>query len=139
MKGLLITTTLLSCSMATGAPEWHSVDSSFCSQIKAKGAKVSRRPFSIFEAPSMESKCCEGLKLRAKGKTEPFGYFKILGLDRGRFFLSFDLRTKRVNVPIAVERLVDQGSIAKECEPWSRITVDRGTNEVKWEEWVVVD
>lgn len=139
MKELAVISLLLCCSMATSAQEWYPIESSFCSQIKAKGAKVSGRPFSIFEAPNTDSKCCEGLNLRTKGKTEPFGHFKILGLDRGRYFLSFDLKTKQVNVPISVERLVDKRYIAKECEPTSKITVDKGTNQVKWEEWVIVD
>jgi hypothetical protein len=123
----------------TSAQEWHSIESSFCSQIKAKGAKVSGRAFSIFEAPDKDSKCCEGLNLRSKGKTQPYGYFKILGLDRGRYFLSFDLKTKQVNVPLSVERLVDKRYIAKDCEATSKITVDKGTNQVRWEEWVTVD
>ncbi len=139
MKGLLITTILLSCCIVVSAQEWHVIESSFCSQIKAKGAKVSGRPFSIFEAPNTDSKCCEGLTLKAKGKTEPFGHFKILGLERGHYFLSFDLKTKQVNVPISVERLVDKRYIAKDCEPTSKITVDKSTNQVKWEEWVIVD
>ncbi|MGA2003571.1 MAG: hypothetical protein ABSG70_09325 [Terriglobales bacterium] len=139
MKSLLITAILLSFSIVTSAQEWHSIESSFCSQIKAKGAKVSGRPFSIFEAPDPDSKCCEGLNLKTKGRTEPFGHFKILGLDRGRCFLSFDLKTKQVNVPISIERLVDKRYIAKDCEPTSKITVDKGTNQVKWEEWVIVD
>jgi hypothetical protein len=139
VKCLLVTTILVSCSMVTNAQEWHSIESSFCSQIKAKGAKISGRPFSVFNAPDEESKCCEGLILKTTGKTEPFGYFKILGLDRGRYFLFFDLKTKQVNVPISVERLVDKRNIAKDCEATSKITVDKGTNRVKWEEWVIVD
>ena len=139
MRCRLITTVLLSCSILTGAQEWHSIESSFCSQVVAKGAKVSGRPFSIFEAPNTDSRCCDGLNLKTKGKTELFGYFKILGLDRGRYFLSFDLKTKQVDVPISVDRLVDKRYIAKDCEPTSKITVDKGTNQVKWEEWVIVD
>jgi len=134
-----MTAILLSCSGVTSGQEWHPIESSFCSQIKAKGAKVSGRPFSIFEAPCADSKCCEGLNLKTKGKTAPFGHFRILGLDRGRYFLSFDLKTKQVNVPISVERIVDKRYVTKDCEPTSKITVDRGTNQVKWEEWVIVD
>jgi len=121
------------------AQDWHPIESSFCSQIKAKGAKVSGRPFSIYEAHDADSKCCEGLNLKTRGKTEPFGHFKILGLDRGRYFLSFNLKTKQVNVPISVERLVDKRYITKGCEPTSKITVEKTTNLVKWEEWVIVD
>ncbi len=139
MNGLLITSFVVSCSLLMSAQEWHSVPSSFCSQIKARGAKVSRRPFSIFEAPSADSTCCEGLSLKTKGKTEDFGQFKVLGLSRGRYFLSFDLKTKQVNVPISVNRVIDQRYIAKGCEPDSRITIDKATNGVKWEEWVIVD
>ena len=134
MTRLLITSFVVSCSVLISAQEWHSVASSFCSQIKAKGAKVSRRPFSIFEAPNADSTCCEGLNLKAKGKTEDFGHFKVLDLNRGRYFLSFDLRTKQVNVPISVDRVVDKRYIAKECEPDSKITIDKATNNVKWEE-----
>ena len=139
MRSLFITPLLLSCSIVTSAQEWHSIESSFCSQIKAKGAKVSGRAFSIFEAPDKDSKCCEGLNLRSKGKTQPYGYFKILGLDRGRYFLSIDLKSKQVNLPISVERLVDKRYIAMDCEATSKITVDKGTNQVRWEEWVIVD
>src|SRR5271165_4727 len=50
MKQLLIPSFLLCCSVLMGAQEWHPMASSFCSEIKAKGAKVSKRPFLIFEA-----------------------------------------------------------------------------------------
>jgi hypothetical protein len=139
VRCLSISLLLVSCSIVTSAQEWHSIESSFCSQIKAKGSKVSGRPFSTFEAPDKDSKCCEGLNLRSKWKTEPYGYFKILGLDRGYYFLSFDLKTKQVNVPISVKRLVDKHSIPKDCEATSKITVDKRTNQVKWVEWVIVD
>jgi hypothetical protein len=119
--------------------EWHPVVSSFCSQIKAKGAKVSGRPFSIFVAPDPETKCCEGLSLKAKGKTEDFGHFRVLDLERGRYFLSFDLKTKQVSVPILVDRIVDKRYVVRNCEPTSKITVDKNTNELKWDEWVIVD
>jgi hypothetical protein len=121
------------------AQKRHPVASSFCSEIKAKGAKVSHRPLSIFEAPDAETKCREGLNLKAKGKTEQFGHFKVLDLERGRYFLSFDLKTKQVNVPILVDRIVDKNYIGTDCEPLSRITVNKNTDELKWEEWVIVD
>lgn len=121
------------------AQEWHPVASSFCSEIKAKGAKVSNRPFSIFAAPNPDSKCCEGLNVKVKGKTEDFGHFRVLNLELGRYFLSFDLKTKQVNVPISVNRIVDRRYIGRDCEPLSKITVDKNNNELKWEEWVIVD
>ena len=139
MKFLLITFLLIFCSIAVCAQEWHSVASSFCSQIKAKGAKVSGRPFSIFAATDADTKCCEGLSLKRRGKTEEFGHFRVLDLERGRYFLSFDLKTKQVNVPILVDRTVDKRNVAKDCEPTSKITVDRNADQVKWEEWVIVD
>jgi hypothetical protein len=139
VKSLVTGALLMSCSIVTSAQEWHPMASSFCSQIKAKGAKVSGRPFSIFEASGAESRCCEGLGLKAKAKTEDFGHFRVLDLDRGHYFLSFDLKTKTVNVPILVERHVDKRYFAKECEPTSRITVDKVSNRVSWEEWVIVD
>lgn len=139
MKKLFVGILLISCARLTSAQVWHPVASSFCSEIKAKGAKVSGRPFSIFEAPGADSSCCEGLSLKAKGKTEDFGHFKVLDLGRGRYFLSFDLKTKQVNVPVLVERVVDKRYFAKTCEPTSRITVDKNTSHVTWEEWVIVD
>jgi hypothetical protein len=99
---------LLMCCSIASAQEWHRVPSSFCSQIKASAAKVGYRPFLIFKAPTAETKCCEGLSSMGKGKTERFGNFRVVGLDPGLHFLSFDLKTKQVNVPIAVERLVDK-------------------------------
>ena len=139
MRLPLVTPLLISFSLVTHAQEWHPVASSFCSEIKAKGAKVSHRPFSILAAPDTNSKCCDGLNLKARGKTEDFGHFKVLDLERGRYFLSFDLKAKQVNVPILVDRIVDKSYIGRDCEPLSRITVDKTTNEVKWEEWVIVD
>ena len=121
------------------AQEWHPVASSFCSQIKAKGAKVSGRPLSIFAATDADTKCCEGLNLKAKGKTEDFGHFRVLDLQPGRYFLSFDLKTKDVNVPILVEHIVDKRYVEKDCEPTSKITVDKKTNQLKWDEWITVD
>jgi len=139
VKRLFIGVLLISCSTVTSAQQWHPVASSFCSQIKAKGAKISGRPFSIFEVSGSESRCCEGLSLKAKGKTEDFGHFRVLDLDQGHYFLSFDRKTKQVNVPILVGRHVDKRYFAKECEPTSRITVDKVSNRVSWEEWVIVD
>jgi hypothetical protein len=121
------------------AQEWHPVASSFCSEIKAKGAKVSGRTFRILEARSADTACCQGLSVKASAKTQDFGHFRIVDLERGRYFVSFDLKTKQVNVPISVERVVDKRYIGKECEPTSRITVDKKTNLVSWEEWVIVD
>ena len=121
--------------MIVSAQEWHPVASPFCSQIKAKGAKVSGRPFSVFAAPSDDSRCCKDLSLKLKAKTERFGYFKLTGLDRGRYFVLFDLKTKQVIVPLSVDRLLN----FKDCEPQSRITVEKGTDRLKWEEWVTVD
>ena len=63
----------------------------------------------------------------------------MLDLDAGLYFLSFDLKTKHVNVPISVERLVDKRYVSKDCDPNSKITVDKTTNQVKWEQWVNVD
>jgi len=83
--------------------------------------------------------CCEGLALKATGKTEQFGHFRILGLDRGRYFLNFDLKTKHISVPISVEYLVDKRNVPIDCEPNYKITVDERTNEVKWEESILVD
>jgi len=100
---------------------------------------VAGRPFSILEAPNADSKCCEGLALKAKNKTESFGHFRVLDLARGYYFLSFDLKTKQVNVPISVEWPVDKRYIARDCEPTYRITVSKGTNELEWKEWIVVD
>ena len=139
MKLLFIASMLIPCSVLTSAQDWHRVASSFCSQIKAKGAKVSGRPFSIFEAPSADSTCCEGLTLKTKGKTEDFGHFRALDLDRGRYFLSFDLKTKQVNVPISVEWLFDKRYLPRDCDPTYIITVDRSTNKVDWEERILVD
>jgi hypothetical protein len=139
VREFLIATVLISSFGHAWAQEWHAVPSSLCSQIKAKGAKVSNRPFSIFEAPEAESRCCEGLNLKAKSKTEDFGHFRVLDLSRGRYFLSFDLKTKQVNVPILVDRTVDKRYVGRDCEATSRITVDRSTNRVSWEEWVIVD
>jgi hypothetical protein len=139
VKSLIASLFLASCSLLLNAQEWHPMASSFCSEIKAKGAKVSARPFRILEAQSANTACCEGLSVKANAKTEEFGHFRVVDLDRGRYFLSFDLKTKQVNVPISVERLVDKRYVGRECEPTSRITVDRKTNQVTWEEWVIVD
>ena len=140
MKRSLIIGFLISCcSIATRAQEWHPVASSFCSEIKAKGAKVSNRPFSVFAAPDPDTRCCEGLNLKATGKTEDFGHFRVVDLESGRYFLSFDLKTKQVNVPILVDRMVDKRYVTGDCEPLSKITVDKSTNVLKWDEWVIVD
>ncbi len=138
MRFPLVVTLLISCSMAQ-AQEWHPVNSSFCSEIKAKGARVSYRPFSIFAAPAADTRCCEGLSLKVKGKTQDFGHFRVLDLELGRYFLSFDLKTKRVNVPLLVDRIVDKSYIGRDCEPLSKITVDKSTNALTWEEWVIVE
>ena len=137
MKILIASALLFSCSLLS-AQEWHPVASSFCSEIKAKGAKVSGRPFRILE-PNADAPCCEGLNVKATGKTEDFGHFRVLDLNQGHYYLSFDLKTKQVNVPISVERVVDKRYVGKECEPTSRITVDKKTNRATWEEWVIVD
>ena len=134
----LLMTFWICCSIAS-AQEWHRVSSSFCSEIKAKGAKIAHRPFTIFEAPNAETKCCAALRVKATGETERFGHFKVLGLDPGLYFLSFDLATKHVNVPISVEWQVDKRHISNDCEPSSKITVDKSKDEVKWEEWVTLD
>jgi len=117
------------------AQEWHKEALPFCSQMKAKGAKVSYRPFSVFEAPTTDTKCCKGLNLKLKGKTEQFGYFKLSGIPEGRYFVSFDLKTKNVAVPILFYRTVN----VKGCEPTSRIIVDKATDRLSWEDWVIVD
>jgi hypothetical protein len=126
---------LLILSYRASAQEWHKEALPFCSQIKAKGAKVSYRPLSVFEAPTPDNKCCEALNLMVKGTTERFGYFKLSGLAKGRYFISLDLKTKRVVVPILFDRALN----IKDCEPTSRITVDKATDQVSWEDWVVVD
>ena len=127
------------CCGIASAQEWHRVPSSFCSEIKASGAKVGDRPFLIFAAPNADTKCCEGLDLKGRGKTQRFGHFRVLDLDPGLYFLSFDLKTKHVNVPISVEWLVDKRYISNDCDPNSKITINKTTNEVKWETWVTVD
>ena len=139
MRRLFVICVLMAWSALATAQEWHSIGSSFCSQIKAKGAKVSQRPFSIFEAPNADSTCCRGLSLKTTGKTEDFGHFRILDLEAGKYFISFDLKTKQINVPISVGRVVDKKYVGKNCEPDSRITVGKTTNQVTWEEWVTVD
>jgi len=139
VRRLIASLFLVSCSVVLRAQEWHPMASSFCSEIKAKGAKISARPFRILEAPSANTACCEDLSVKAYAKTEDFGHFRVVGLDSGRYFLSFDLKTKQVNVPISVERHVDKRYVGKECEPTRRITVDKKTNQVTWEEWVIVD
>jgi hypothetical protein len=125
---------IVGCSMLASAQEWHPIASPFCSQIRAKGAKVSGRAFSVFVATE-DSKCCEGLILKTKGKTERFGYFKLTDLDRGHYFLLFDLKTKQVVVPLSVDRVLN----LKDCEPMSRVAVEKGTDHVKWDEWITVD
>ena len=140
MRGSLLAVFVLIYGQALGViQDWHRVPSSFCSQIKAKGAKVSGRFVSIFEAPDVETKCCDSLNMESKIKTEDFGHFRVLDLPRGRYFLSFDLKSKQVNVPIVVDRIVDKRYVGKDCEPDSKITVDQRTNEVSWQEWVIVD
>jgi hypothetical protein len=42
-------------------------------------------------------------------------------------------------VPILVDRIVDKRYVVRNCEPTSKITVDKNTNELKWDEWVIVD
>ena len=139
MRRLFVIYVLTAWSVFAAAQGWHSVASSFCSQIKAKGAKVSQRAFSIFAAPNADSTCCSGLTLKTAGKTEDFGHFRVLGLESGKYFISFDLKTKQVNVPISVERVVDKKYVGKDCEPDSRITVNKTSNQVIWEQWVNVD
>jgi hypothetical protein len=139
VKETFITLALLVCTPFVFCQEWHPVASSFCSEIKAKGAKISGRPFLIFAVADPDTRCCEGLDLKGKGKTEDFGHFRVLDLERGRYFLSFDLRTKRVNVPILVDSIVDKRYIGRDCEPLSRITVDKNSDQLRWEEWVIVD
>ena len=139
MRFILIASFLISYSILMSAQEWHPVASSFCSEIKAKGAKVSGRPFVIYSAPDQDTACCEGLTVKARGKTEDFGHFRVLDLERGHYFLSFDLKTKQVRVPILVDRTVDKRYVTRDCEPLSKITVDKRTNALKWDEWVIVD
>jgi hypothetical protein len=128
--------TLLVLAPGALAQDWHRVASPFCSQIKAKGAKVSSRPFSVFEAASADSKCCADLDVTLTGRTEQYGYFNVAPLSKGhRYFLVFDLKTKQVIVPVEVDRLLG----TKNCEPWSRVTVDKASDRITWEEWIVVD
>jgi hypothetical protein len=136
---LFVIYVLMAGSMGSAAQEWHSVGSSFCSQIKAYGAKVSQRPFSIFAVPNADSTCCSGLILKIAGRTEDFGHFRVLGLEPGRYFISFDLKTKTINVPISVEHVVDKKYVGKDCEPDSRITINKTSNQITWEQWVNVD
>ena len=126
---------LLLLSFTTNAQDWHPVTLPFCSQIKAKGAMVSNRPFWVFEAPAPNSRCCADLDLKFKGKTEQFGYFKLSGLPKGRYFVSFDLKAKHVTVPLSVERIIDY----EDCLASSRITLDKVTGQMHWEEWINVD
>jgi len=127
--------TLFILSSIAAAQEWHKEELPFCSQIKAKGAKVSYRPFMVFEASTSDAKCCAELTLKLKGKTEQFGYFKFSGIPEGRYFVSFDLKTKKIAVPILFDRTLN----LKDCEPTSRVTVDKTTDRLSWEDWVVVD
>jgi hypothetical protein len=117
------------------AQEWHKETLPFCSQIKAKSAKVSNRSFSVFAAPRADSSCCADLPVTSRGKTEQFGYFKVRGLSEGRYFVVFDLKTKQVVVPILFDRTLDM----KDCAPSSRITVDKVTSKLIWEDWVTLD
>jgi hypothetical protein len=139
MTRALILAFLMSCSTLAVAQEWHRVGSSSCLQIRAKGAKVSGRPFAIYEAQNSEPLCCEGLALKASGKTEQFGKFRILGLDHGRYYLNLDLKTKHLSLPISVEYLVDKKETPLDCYPNYRITVDKKTSQVKWEESFLLD
>ena len=140
MKRLFVISVLMAWSVVVAtAQEWHSIASSFCSQIKANGAKVSQRPFSIFAVTNADSTCCSGLTLKTRGKTEDFGHFRVLGLEPGRYFISFDLKTKQINLPISVEQVVDKKYVGKDCEPDSRITINKTSNQVTWEQWVNVD
>ena len=119
----------VSDSSTTSLPQgWHSVQSPFCSEIKAKDAKIAGRPFAVYAAPAADSRCCEGLPRVAKGKTERFGVFKISGLVPGRYFVLFDLKMKQVIVPVLVDRALN----SKECFERSRITVERQMDRLKW-------
>jgi hypothetical protein len=100
---------------------------------------VPHQPFSVFEAPDSNSRCCEGLALKAKARTEDFGHFRLLNLDRGLYFLSFDLRTKQVNVPISVEFIFDKRYISGDCTPEYIITVDKNTGQFRREEHILLD
>ncbi len=77
--------------------------------------------------------------LKARGKTEAFGHFRILRLDHGHYFLNLDRKTKQVSVPISVEYTLDKKDIPIDCEPNYKITVDEGTSQVKWEESFLLD
>jgi hypothetical protein len=126
---------LLILTSFAAAQEWHKEALPFCSQIKAKGAKVSYRPFSVFEAPTADSQCCAELSVKFKGKTEEFGHFKVTDLSQGRYFAVFDLKTKQIAVPIMFDRTLN----FKDCEPNTRITVNKATDVISWEDWVNVD
>lgn len=124
ISAIAVTAVLLGTAMAQDvsdsstsslAQDWHSVDSPFCSEIKAKGAKIADRPFAVYAAPAADSRCCELLPRVATGKTERFGVFEISGLAPGRYFVRFDLKMKQVIVPVFAGRVLNSKECFEKC------------------------
>ncbi len=134
MRACAIAIALLACSTIASAQQWHAVSSPFCSQIKAKGARVSYRPFQVFAVPSG----CKVLRRLISEIQEQNGaicYSRALEVNSGRYFVIFDLKTSKSSFQ-SILRVLN----LKDCErAMSKVTVDKRTNHLDWDEWVVVD
>jgi hypothetical protein len=60
--------------------------SCFAGQVKIKGKRLSREPFSLF-APDQDQKCCGTLLKSAR--TDQHGHFLVEPLAEGRYFAKF--------------------------------------------------
>jgi hypothetical protein len=70
----------------TYASEGFEPISCFAGQVKAKGKRLSRQPYSLF-APDEDKKCCGTLLKSAQ--TDQHGHFFVEPLPEGRYFAKF--------------------------------------------------
>ena len=117
------------------AKPWEWAHSPVCAQLKVKGS--SKRPFTVYEAPSVDSQCCAELKVRTQGVTEQFGYFRLMDLETGRYFVVFDLKKERLVVPLYLERRkFNNDTCGSESVVIAR---DKKTHEISVQSFITVD
>jgi hypothetical protein len=59
----------------------------FAGQVRVRGKKITREPFSIF-LPNPEKKCCGSLV--KSGKTDEHGHFLLEPMEEGEYFARFE-------------------------------------------------
>jgi hypothetical protein len=71
----------------------------FAGQVRIRGKRVARQPFSVF-APNGDMKCCG--KLLKSARTDEHGHFLVEPMVEGEYFAQFELKGDHYNANFAI-------------------------------------